>query len=229
MAFINNCNIPERKFYRKHIMALMNTKKICIDVRMAFHAGIGTYIRNILPYLKVSNLSIQLLTPLSYVDKWPELHTYDLISTNAPIYSIQEQMELPFKIPACDLYWTPHYNMPLTPIRAKKRLTSIHDVNHLALGSAMGWLKRQYASIMIPAVASHSDHIITISHFSKSEIIRWTSVEEKKVSVIHLGVDQDRFTRQEGMRSESKYFLFVSTLAPHKNLARLVKAWNLVT
>ncbi|MGD0664293.1 MAG: glycosyltransferase family 1 protein [Rhabdochlamydiaceae bacterium] len=203
-------------------------KEICIDVRMAFYSGIGTYIRNIIPFLKDA-FNLRLLAFDSLIEKWPELGKYDLIPVNAPIYSIQEQLELPFKIPSCDLFWTPHYNTPLSPIRAKKRLTTIHDVNHLALGSSLGWLKRGYAKMMIPAAAARADHLITISDFSKSELIKWAKADEKKVSVIHLGVDQNKFARDGGKASGLNYFLFVSTLMPHKNLARLVKAWNRVS
>jgi glycosyltransferase involved in cell wall biosynthesis len=204
----------------------MNKKKICIDARMALNAGIGTYIRKLLPFIKRSSLSLQVLAPLSCIEKWPELGTYDLIPVDAPIYSMQEQLELPFKIPSCDLFWSPHYNTPLVPIRAKKRLTTIHDVNHLALGSSLGWLKRGYAKIMIPAAAARADHLITISDFSKRELIKWAKVAEKKVSVIHLAVDRYRFAQDMG--EANKCFLFVGTLLPHKNLDRLIRAWKRV-
>jgi len=202
-------------------------KEICIDIRMAFYSGIGTYIRNLLPLIKQS-FSIKVLASPADVEKWPELGTYDLIHVNAPIYSMQEQLELPFKIPSCDLFWTPHYNTPLAPIRAKKRLTTIHDVNHLALGSSLGWLKRGYAKIMIPASAARADHLITISDFSKRELIKWAKVDEKKVSVIHLAVDRYRFAEDGERAAGLNYFLFVGTLLPHKNLDRLIRAWNRV-
>ncbi|HEY5236346.1 MAG TPA: hypothetical protein VIJ14_09225, partial [Rhabdochlamydiaceae bacterium] len=107
-------------------------KEICIDVRMAFHSGIGTYIRNIVSLLKDGPFKIKLIVNAEIIKKWPALASFDLISTSAPLYSIQEQMQLPFLIPSCDVFWTPHYNIPLFPIRAKKRVTTIHDVYHLA-------------------------------------------------------------------------------------------------
>lgn len=217
-------NISEQKFYRKHIIVTMTTKKICIDVRMAFHSGIGTYIRNILPFISRANFSLQVLAPHAVIQKWPALAGYDVIPVGSSIYSIQEQIELPLKIPTCDLFWSPHYNIPLAPIRAKKRLVTIHDVNHLAMSSTLSMLKRGYAKIMLPQAASRSNHVITISNFSKNEMVKWLGADEKKVSVIHLGARQEKPTSQE----HANYFLFVGSRAPHKNLERLLRAWRRV-
>ncbi len=213
-------------------------KKICIDIRMAFHSGIGTYIRNLLPYIQKSELSLQVLAPLSHLEKWPELQTYDIIPFEAPIYSIREQLEMPIKIPACDVFWSTHYNIPLAPIRAKRRLASIHDVNHLAHGASLGLLKRSYAKIMLNKAAHLADHVMTISQFSKNEIIKWTSLDEKKITVSHLAVDASRFSlvRENNVLQEVKriynlpdnYILYVGNLAFHKNLTRLLQAWQLV-
>ncbi|MGH2612627.1 MAG: glycosyltransferase family 4 protein [Rhabdochlamydiaceae bacterium] len=216
----------------------MKDKKVCIDIRMAFHSGIGTYIRNLLPYIKKSNLSLKVLAPFSYIEKWPELKTYDLIPFNAPIYSLREQIELSLKIPLCDLFWSPHYNIPLGPIRAKRRLTSVHDVYHLAYGYRLGWLKKSYAKIMLQQVAYLSDHIVTISNFSKREIVQWAAIEEKKISVAYLGVNPLQFSLIQENEALQKikhlyglphqYILFVGNLMFHKNLSRLLQAWLLV-
>jgi glycosyltransferase involved in cell wall biosynthesis len=213
-------------------------KKICVDIRMAFHSGIGTYIRNIIPYLKQANLSLQVLAPLNFIERWPELKTYDIIPFTAPIYSIREQVELPLKIPSCDLFWSTHYNIPLAPIRAKHRLVSMHDVYHLAYNDSLTFLKRRYAKVMLSQAASRSDHVMTISNFSKKEIIKWTNIDEEKVSVTHLGVNKNEFCLVKDIETiqnvknlydlPENYMLYVGNLAVHKNLSRLLEAWKLV-
>ena len=202
---------------------------------MAFHSGIGTYIRNLLPYLKGSKYAIQLLGPVSFLEKWPELSGVDLIPFDAPIYSLQEQLKYPLKIPSSDLFWSPHYTIPLSFIRARKRLTTIHDVCHLAQSDQLNWVKKGYAKMMLRQATERSDHIMTISHFSKSEIVKWTNVEKEKITVAHLGVNASQFSFnqdqemieevQRQYQLSSPYILYVGNLASHKNIARLLKAW----
>ncbi len=206
-------------------------KEVCIDSRMALHSGIGTYIRNLLPYFNNAFTGLRVIAPISLMEKWPELQRYDLIPTKAPLYSIQEQLELPLRIPSCDVYLSPHYNIPLFPIRARKRITTIHDVCHLEYGDSLGWIKRRYAKIMIKSAAMISDHIITGTRFSKNEIIKHIQIDPNKISSIHNGVDRQLFTSTSLLSLQplpENFFLFVSTLAPHKNLTRLLRAWNRV-
>ncbi|HUD02034.1 MAG TPA: glycosyltransferase, partial [Rhabdochlamydiaceae bacterium] len=156
---------------------------------MAFNSGIGTYVRNIVSLLKDGPFKMKLIANAEIIKKWPALASFDLISTSAPLYSIQEQIQFPFLIPSCDLFWTPHYNIPLFPIRAKKRVTTIHDVYHLAYGKTLSLPKRLYAKAVIKVAATISDHIITDSTFSKEEIIKYTTTPREKITVISLGVD----------------------------------------
>nr|NGX29113.1 hypothetical protein [Candidatus Anoxychlamydiales bacterium] len=107
-------------------------KKICIDARMIESAGIGTYLKSLLKNLKSKNFKISLIVKPRVIERVKWLKNFDLIYLDAPIYSIKEQLLLPFKIPKCDLFFVPHFNIPLLPIRAKKRLVTIHDVYHLA-------------------------------------------------------------------------------------------------
>lgn len=213
-------------------------KQICLDARMALHSGIGTYIRSLLPFIRQEFPSLQVLAPLSLVKKWPELGQLNLIPVNAPIYSIQEQLEIPWRVPACDLFWSPHYNIPLAPLRAKKRLVTIHDVYHLVHQGSLGWHKKCYANLMLRQATQRSDHIVTVSYFSRDEIVRTAQALPSKISVIPNGLNSSLFSfpmlssKQVEVQSlyslPEKYMIFVSTLAPHKNLARLLKAWKSV-
>src|SRR5690606_27656652 len=103
----------------------------CLDARMAVSSGIGTCIREIVPYS-----THPLLDPVLLVDRLDQAwcQGFEQIHFSAPIYSFAEQLVVRKKIPPCDLFWSPHYNVPLFPMRAKKRIVTIHDTCHLALG-----------------------------------------------------------------------------------------------
>ena len=210
-------------------------KELCIDIRMAFSSGIGTYIRNLITGLKAGPFKLRLIADPTTLERWPLLSTFDLILCRAPIYSIEEQIRLPLLIPTCDLFWSPHYNVPLLPIRAKKRMVTIHDVYHLAHRDKLSLPKRLYANLLIPQAAKRSDRVITVSQFSKNELLNYVALAEESVEVISLGVDRTHFCPRNGHKQE-KYLLFVGNLSPHKNIQGLLhslsylkdKTWKVV-
>ncbi|MGB7977818.1 MAG: glycosyltransferase family 1 protein [Chlamydiales bacterium] len=196
---------------------------------MAFSSGIGTYIREIVPYFLGSPFRTVLL-----VDQpgSPWCKEFDQIAFKAPVYSIREQLLYPLKIPSVDLFWSPHYNVPLLPIRAAKRIVTIHDVCHLALGSG---LQKFYAKSVMGFALRRSDKAITVSQFSKREIEKYLGLGP--LEMIPIGVNAARFSAQSGSdwdlvrkkyRLPDRFVLFVGNNKPHKNLKRLARAFTQV-
>jgi hypothetical protein len=100
---------------------------ICVDARLLTAPGIGTYLNNLLTHLKDASLKwVALVHPeqKGKLAAWPHIEPLLMRSS---IYSLKEQLEWPLKIPKVDLFWSPHYNVPFFPIRASKRLVTIHD------------------------------------------------------------------------------------------------------
>jgi len=212
----------------------MKIKEICFDARMLLHGGIGTYIRNLLPGLKRSSFYLRVIVHPTILKKEKWLQNYDLILSTAPIYSIKEQIEFFLRIPKVNIFFSPHYNVPLTPIRAHKRVVTIHDVFHLAHLSSLRWHERFYAKYVIHQAAHKSDLIITDSQFSLDEIYKYTKVSKDKIHRIYCGVDQKIFLKDKNRDQLQEviqkydlsfpYFLFVGSLKPHKNLQGLLLA-----
>jgi len=78
-----------------------------------------------------------------------------------------------------------------------------------------------------------ADQIITISEYSKTEILKWTHVAPENISVIPLGVDThwfNRSTAQDIQRVYQKYqlptqfFISIGTLQPRKNVESTIHA-----
>lgn len=182
---------------------------LCIDARMLHSSGIGTYIRNILPAF---------LSPP---------FTLSLLNTNAPIYSLREQIAFLCKIPRCDLFWSPHYNAPLLPIRAKRRIATIHDVCHLVYPSSK--LQKMAAHALLQNACSQSDLILTVSEFSKGEILKYLKCPESKIHVVYPGVDLEEFSPARHCKKNQldfPFFLFVGNCKTHKNLETLIQAFS---
>lgn len=214
---------------------------ITIDARMLNASGIGTYILNILPQIISSfpDAGINLLGNQSALRKLSPANNSNVMLTDAvsPVYSITEQIELFRKTPGqVSLFWSPHYNIPLF-IRAKKRLVTIHDVNHLVFLDRLNLQQKIYAKFMINLAVKFSDTIITVSDFSKSEIAKRTKVDEEKITVIHNGINTELFKTLDNQQSvdtkdkfglPDKFILFVGNVKPHKNLRRLLMAYEVM-
>lgn len=177
---------------------------LCVDVRMANSSGIGTFIRSLLPFLNQPPFRLILLG--------------QEIPFQAPLYSLQEQISYPLKIPRCDLFWSPHYNVPLLPIRAKKRAVTIHDVCHLAFGSK---LQKVYAQFVMKK-ALQSQVVTTVSKFSQKEIQKYLGPAPIEVIPIAPKAMEKETVPQYSLPKQ--FILYVGNVKPHKNLQRLMRA-----
>jgi glycosyltransferase involved in cell wall biosynthesis len=214
---------------------------LTIDARMIGASGVGRYLRSLLPYLcRHQDFSVTLL------GKKDELARYGICSgssrvmeCSSRIYTLSEQFELARNVPGkCDLFWSPHYNVPLLPTRAKKRLVTIHDVFHLAFFHTLSLKQKVYARLMFDASVRLSNKIITDSQFSKSEIVRYTGADASRIRVVLCGIDKKTFKVIETMDKlkhlkscynlPDRFILFVGNLKPHKNLANLLKAFDIL-
>lgn len=78
-----------------------------------------------------------------------------------------------------------------------------------------------------------SDHILTISEFSKREIMELGGVPEGKISVVPcapsvMAAPADFREVQRRFPIERPYILYVGTIEPRKNLERLIRAFALL-
>ncbi len=87
-----------------------------------------------------------------------------------------------------------------------------------------------------PLSIKRSKHVLTISEFSRQEIIDLYKVKTDKVSVIYPGFDKQTYhskiplTKQKQVKTKfgitGRYFLYIGTLQPRKNLSRLIEAFS---
>ncbi len=207
---------------------------LTVDVRALHNSGIGTYIQNLLPRLIAAKpeLAFHLLGSAADLSSltWTDAPNVTITDCNSPLYSVKEQLELAQKTPPeTDLFWSPHYNVPIFyPNRySGKLLVTVHDVFHL-VQSDMSVPKKLYARGMFRAVRQKADAIVTVSEFSKDELLRLTGRGKQAVTPIHIGVDGAWFSVGKAPRPyENPYILFVGSVKPHKNVGGLIRALEL--
>ncbi len=88
---------------------------------------------------------------------------------------------------------------------------------------------------LLPFIARRATHIITVSEFSKTEIQRVLGVEAQKITVVHEAAAPEfrpihcnalLDTVREKYGLPANMLLYVGTLEPRKNLARLLSAFE---
>jgi glycosyltransferase involved in cell wall biosynthesis len=114
-----------------------------------------------------------------------------------------------------------------------KTIVTVHDVipwSYPGVSTALDtWIYRYWLPHVLPRV----DAVITVSHFSKAEIVRHLHLPPEKVAVVHEGpsghfrpVDPSAV---EGARARyglpEQYVLSVGAVAPRKNLGTLLRAF----
>ena len=110
------------------------------------------------------------------------------------------------------------------PLFYCNKVVTIHDIAYKLFPENFSLPFRTYYNFLIPKTLQSSRKIITVSNFSKREILKHYKVEENKVDVIYNAV-YNKFTPSEKENCE-KYILGVSSLSKHKNFDMLVKSFN---
>lgn len=142
-----------------------------------------------------------------------------------------EQILLPREVRSrkVDLLHSPGYVGPLrSPCPA---VVTIPDVNFVALGNALPAHKRLALGYFCSHSAASAARVITISQFSKDEIVKHLGIPEHKIVVTHLGPGKvaepapwDVVAQRHGI--EGDYVVaFAGNNYPHKNIGRLIEAF----
>lgn len=135
-------------------------------------------------------------------------------------------------IKKADVLISPEFNTPM--LTHCRRVVIVHDAHMRAQPEFTSrlWFYFYYVPfIEIPI--RRADLILTISAFAKKQIVSLMKLDERKVRVMHLGVDMsfraqpsplNGKVREKGL-SPGNYILFVGTFEARKNLERLINAF----
>lgn len=209
---------------------------IGIDARMISHTGIGTYLRGLFWGFQETGLAeeldISLYGTKMEASRWREFPMHHFYSR---IYSIEEQLEYPFRLKSCRLWHSPHYNVPAVKGKTKLVVT-IHDLIHwIFRRQFFSPLQAFYAGKMLRRAVRLADHVITVSRKTRDDLIEHFNADSDRISVIYEGVGGEfreledphliqRVKQKYGL--PENYFIYVGTLKPHKNVQWLVRLFK---
>jgi len=215
--------------------------RIGIDARKLHDFGIGTYIRNLLRQLaRLDNQTdfVLFCRPEDRAGLSTLGENFRAVTETAGNYSIAEQLRIPMALrrERVTLFHAPHYVLPpLVPCRS---VVTIHDCIHLMFPQYLpGRTALAYARGSIAMAARRASRIITVSESSKRDILRFVDVPAEKIDVIYNAYDE-RFAVEPGeeevvrvrerFQLHDEFVLYAGNVKPHKNLERLIQAFDLV-
>lgn len=225
-------------------------KRIGIDARFygPIGKGLGRYVQEI-----VDNV-LRLDKDNEYViflrqENFDELLVSDFpnarkVMVDIRWYTFKEQLLFPFYIwrEHLDLMHFPHFNVPF--FVPTKFVVTIHDLiltkfkttRATTLSPIMYNLKDFFYRLIIKRALKKSQRIITVSNFTKDDIIEQFKVKADKIEVTYEGVANlakgrdslfvAKLNEDEVLKSyniEHPFLLYVGNAYPHKNLDFLVK------
>jgi len=215
--------------------------RIGIDARKLHDFGIGTYIRNLLRQLARLDQKTEYILLCRPEDKaalsmvGPNLRP---VVERAGNYSVLEQFTIPFALrrEGVTLFHAPHYVLP--PLVKCPSVVTIHDCIHLMFPQYLpNRLALRYARTSIEGAAKRATRVITVSESSKRDILRFVDIPPEKIDVTYNAYDE-RFIaeprEEEVVRVRERYqlhdefVLYAGGVKPHKNLERLIQAFDLV-
>ena len=104
---------------------------------------------------------------------------------------------------------------------------TIHDLIPLQSTGESSFLIRCAFNRIIRPAARRAFRVLTDSEYSKQEIIAWTGVREDRVVVVGCGVSKEYTPDGARLQRARPYLLYVGNRTGHKNLNRLLQAYEM--
>ncbi|MEI6890813.1 MAG: glycosyltransferase family 1 protein [Pontiella sp.] len=122
-------------------------------------------------------------------------------------------------------------------LKRSKVVATVHDLAAFSVDAKYDPARMFFNQKIIPAMIRRADHIITVSEYTKQDLLSYTGYPEEQISVIYSGINHDLFQpvavtdareRLRGLHGLNRpFFIYVSRLEhPGKNHIRLIEAFE---
>jgi len=115
-----------------------------------------------------------------------------------------------------------------------KSIAVFHDINYMHYPKDFPFLVRHYYHYFAPRFAKKAVRIVTVSEYSKTDIVDQFSILPDLVDIVYNGAneifkpitDKEKQATKQKYTSGNDYFIFVGALSPRKNVANLLLAFD---
>lgn len=219
--------------------------KIGIDARFYNEAGPGRYVKNLISELEKidSDNTYSIFLKKSNYDSYiPVNPKFEKISAPYQWYSLSEQLLFPFKIllSGVDLMHFTQFNIPV--FWPGPFVVTIHDMIMHEYSTERDTtrfpliyrLKKAIYLIVFRLACCRARHILVPSRATRDDLVNKLKINKEKITVTYegVGVESTQGVGEvdilETYEVGSPYLLYVGSMYPHKNLERLISAFQLL-
>ncbi len=192
--------------------------------------GIGVYLARVLEVISSldHNNSFILYTtgPLSRKYKFSDNFIERIIP--GKVWTLWIRYSLPKVLlkDKVDVFWGTEHLLPRRNNKIKYILT-IHDVAMIINPKWGKTFSTIMMNLLIPQSVRDADRIITVSDSTKNDLVKYLNVDKRRIQRIYLGRPTGKFNASNNQRK--RFFLYMGTLEPRKNLENMIKAFNIVS
>src|SRR4030042_4045411 len=133
-----------------------------------------------------------------------------------------------------DILFVPAHTIPVIRRPSLKTIVTVHELGAEFLEAYHQFPQKLYLNWSTEFVAKYATHLIAVSNSTKRDLMKTLKVPANRISVVYEGVNRgvfmpkrteeiDKVAAKYGL--SEKYFLYVGTIQPRKNLARVIEAF----
>ena len=147
--------------------------------------------------------------------KWPRLWTQGGLA----IQTFKDNL---------DVLFVPAHTLPIIRRPGLKTVVTVHDLGSQYLPQMHQLKQRAYLGLMQKFQLKTASRIIAVSNATKQDLIEKISIKKEKVEVVYEGYNKEIYRNRLKYSDieEKKYFIFVGTIQPRKNLERIIIAFS---
>ena len=189
--------------------------------------GVERYAYNICKAMAELHQPFTIICPNAPIQTCYDISSLQIIHYGCGNSHFWEQCILPFFFVGKKNYVVLSFT-GLGSILIRHKIMTIHDLSFLENPK---WFSRAYYwwyKVMTPLAVRTSQHILTVSEFSKQEIRRfYPFLKERDITVVYSATDDSLFRQLPQVDAPTERFaLAVSSLDPRKNFNRLIEAFS---
>lgn len=221
--------------------------KIGIDARFfgPESKGLGRYVQKLVENLEKidrKNEYVIFLRKNNFDLFQPKNSNFRKVLADYQWYSFSEQIFLPLFLRKhkLDFVHFPHFNVPI--FYFGKFIITIHDLILLRFPTKRATTRNRFFyfikflayKLNVFLAMKRATKIIAISNFTKKDVCDYYHLPEKRVFVTYEAVDNEKNLAEKSFEGDEKFaktklqdfFLYVGNAYPHKNLERMVLAFD---
>lgn len=215
---------------------MVQNMKIAFDHQifsMQRYGGISRYVANLATSLANSKYDIKVFAPFHFNAYGKELpsqiieghHLSSFPKKTGRLFMAYNRLITKEKIK----HWKPeivhetYYASKTSNTTLCPTIITVHDMIHELFPNS--FYKRDKTTYLKKQAVERAQHIICVSHNTKKDLIELFNVDESKVSVAHLGIDQNKTIVSTVINVDKPYLLYVGHRTGYKNFEGFLKAF----